>query len=298
MFRGLVATLSFLLPAVAFAQPPAPEPSRLERIAAVGQFVIGHRESAVPFAYFDQDQRPVGYGVDISRRVFEAVKAALGRPDLQLRFNAVTATTRLPLLEIKVIDIECGATGNTMDRQQTVTFSSTFYVDSVRIAVRAGSSVTGFDDLAGKRVAVVAGSPTEARVERLAAARKAGPTLTPVRSELWGVQALQDGRVDAFIAATALLLGEISRNSDPTRFKMVGDTLLVEPYACVLPKGDPAYKQLVDATLGDMMRSGAMAKLHAKWFEAPIPPYQRSLKLPLNEATRAAFASPNDRPLQ
>jgi len=298
MIRGLIVALCALLPAAVSAQQAAPQPSRLERISATGQFVIGHRESSVPFAYLVQAQRPVGYGVDIARRVFEAVKARLNQADLRMRFNAVTPSTRLPLMETRVIDIECGPTTNTIDRQKQVAFSSTFYVDEVRSAVRADSNVASFADLAGQRVAVVAGTTIEALVQRLAAERKIALTLVPVRSELRGVRALEDGEVDAFVAAAALLLGQLSLRSDPSRFKLVGDVLRNEPYACVLPKADPEYKQLVDATLTDMMRSGELAKLRAKWFEAPIPPYQRALKLPLNDATQAAFASPNDRPLQ
>jgi len=298
MIRGLIVALCALLPAAVSAQQAAPQPSRLERIAATGQFVIGHRESSVPFAYIDQAQRPVGYGVDIARRVFEAVKARLDQSGLRLRFNAVTVNTRLPLMETRVIDIECGPTANTIEHQKQVAFSNTFYVDAVRSAVRADSDVASFADLAGRRVAVVSGSAIEALVQRLAAERKIALTLVPVRSELRGVRALEDGRVDAFVAAAALLLGQISLRADPTRFKLVGDMLGNVPYACVLPKADPEYKQLVDATLADMMRSGELAKLHAKWFEAPIPPYQRALNLPLNDATRAAFASPGARPLQ
>lgn len=298
MVRGLIVSLLVVLPAAASAQQPAGEPSRLERIAATGQFVIGHRESAVPFAYLDPAQRPVGYAVDIARHVFAAVKATLGKADLGLRFNAVTPTTRLPLMETRVIDIECGVTTNTAARQQQLAFSNTYYVDAVRVAVRADSPIAGIGDLAGKRVAVVRGSTAEAQLERLAAERKIGLTTVAVRTELRGMHALEDGRADALVAAAALLLGQISRSADPARFKLVGDALLMQPYACVLPKGDAAYKQLVDATLTDMMRSGEMAKLHAKWFEAPIPPYRRALNLPLNDATRTAFASPNDRPLQ
>jgi len=137
-----------------------------------------------------------------------------------------------------------------------------------------------------------------AQVERLAAEKKMSLTTVQVPTELHGMHALEDGRADAVVAPIALLLGQISRSADPARFKVVGDPLLMQPYACVLPKGDPEYKQLVDATLAEMMRSGEMAKLHAKWFEAPIPPYRRALDLPLNDATRTAFASPNDRPLQ
>ncbi|HSO06540.1 MAG TPA: transporter substrate-binding domain-containing protein, partial [Pelomicrobium sp.] len=140
MIRRLLAVL-LLVPAVASAQGTAPEPGRLERIAATGQFVIGHREATVPFAYFDERQQPVGFGVDIGRRVFDAVKAKLGRPDLKLRFNGVTATTRLPLMETKVIDIECGVTTNTVARQRQVAFSNTIYVDAVRIVVRADSPI-------------------------------------------------------------------------------------------------------------------------------------------------------------
>jgi glutamate/aspartate transport system substrate-binding protein len=298
MIRGLIVALCALVPAAASAQQNAPQPSRLERIAATGQFVVGHRESSVPFAYIDQAQRPLGYGVDMARRIFEAVKARLDKADLRLRFNAVTANTRLPLMETRVIDIECGPTTNTVDRQKQVAFSNTFYVDAVRIAVRADSDVVSFADLAGQRVAVVAGSTIEALVQRLAAERKIALTLAPVRSERRGVRALEDGQVDAFVAATALLVGQSSLRADPSRFKVVGDVLLNEPYACALPKGDLEYKQLVDTTLTEMMRSGELAKLRAQWFEAPIPPYQRSLNLPLNGATQAAFASPNDRPLQ
>jgi len=298
MIRGLIVALSLAASASASAQQAAPEPTRLERIAATGQFVVGHRETAVPFAYFDQAQRPVGYGVDVARRVFEAVKAQLGKPDLRLRFNAVTATTLSPLIETRVVDIECGVTTNTPGRAQHVAFSSTFYVDAVRIVVPAGSSVAKFGDLAGKRVAVIADSKAEALVQRLAAEHKVAFEQTAVPNELRGVQALEDGRVDALIAAAALSLGQISRSANPGRFKVVGDALQLESYACVLPKGDVAFKKLVDATLAELMRSGAMAKLHAKWFEAPIPPYRWALNLPLNDATRAAFASPSDPPLQ
>ncbi|HSO07089.1 MAG TPA: transporter substrate-binding domain-containing protein, partial [Pelomicrobium sp.] len=169
--------------------------------------------------------------------------------------------------------------------------------DAVRIAVRADSPIAGFGDLAGKRVAVVAATTVEGLVARLAKERNVSFTTVPVRNNLRGVQALEDGRVDAYIAAAALILGELSRSADPSRYRVVGDPLLVEPYACVLPKGDTAFKALVDGVLKDMMANGDMAELHRRWFEAPIPPYQRALNLPLNDATRAAFASPNDRPL-
>lgn len=297
MIRGVIVILSVALSAAASAQQQvAPAQSRLERVATTGQFVIGHRETAVPFAYFDQAQRPVGYGVDIARRVYEAVKAQLGKPDLHLRFNAVTATTLPPLIETRVVDIECGVTTYTPERAQHVAFSSTVYVDAVRIVVPADSNLAKFGDLAGKRVAVVADSKIEALVKRLATEHKVALEYIPVLNELRGVQALEDRRVDALIAAAALSLGQISRSANPKRFKVVGDALQLDSYACVLPKGDPIYKRLVDATLAELMRSGAMAKLHAKWFEAPIPPYRWALNLPLNDATRAAFASPSEPP--
>lgn len=294
--RLLIAVLA-LLPWSAAAQAPAAEGSRLERIAATGQFVIGHRESTVPFAYFDRDQRPVGFGVDIARRVFEAVKAELKRPDLRVRYNGVTASTRLPLMETKVIDIECGVTTNTLERQQRVAFSNTIYVDAVRIAVPRDSPAREFADLAGKRVAVVAGTTIEELVARLAKERNVSLAMVPLNTNLRAVQALEDGRVDAYVAAAGLIMGEIARSEDPSRFKVVGDPLLTEPYACVLPKGDAAFKRLVDGVLAGMMASGEMAKLHDRWFQAPIPPHQRVVGLPLNDATRAAYAEPNDRPL-
>ena len=66
----------------------------------------------------------------------------------------------------------------------------------------------------------------------------------------------------------------------------------------MLRKDDPAFKQRVDASIQALMKSGEIAKVWDKWFMQPIPPTQVRVGLAPNEATKAAWASPNDRPAE
>jgi glutamate/aspartate transport system substrate-binding protein len=47
-----------------------------------------------------------------------------------------------------------------------------------------------------------------------------------------------------------------------------------------------------------MMKSGEMAKVYDKWFVQPIPPKMTKVGLPASEATKNAWANPNDKPVE
>jgi glutamate/aspartate transport system substrate-binding protein len=287
---------------VAAQQAPAPNPvarmPRLERIASANQFVIGFRENAVPFAFHGADGEAVGYGVDIATAVSRAVKERLQRPALNVRHNAVTPVTLVPLLVNGVVDIECGTTTNTVGRQKAVAFSNTIFVSIARIGVPAGSAIAGLDDLRGKRVVVAANTTTDQRVRALDAERKLGMTIVPARNNLRAFQALERGDADAFIAAEALLAGEFSRSGRRDAFKVVGDPIDREAFACVLPKDDPDYKRLVDDAIGRLMASGELARIYDRWFMQPLSREVRAIGLPMSTELRALIAAPNDKPIE
>lgn len=297
----LIALALLLFAGTATAQhaaSPGTKPSRLERIAASNQIVIGYQEAAPPFSYLDGEQRPIGYGIEVARAVAEAVRARLARPDLPIRYNALTPVTRFPLVVNGVVDIDCGSATNTLERQNLVAFSTTIFISESRIGVPNESDVRGFPDLAGRRVSLVAGTTTERRVEALAAERGMDLKVIPARNNLRAFQALQRGDTDAFVAAEALLAGELARTGGRSGFRIVGDAIEREAFACVLPRAEPAFKRLVDDTITAMMASGELARLYDKWFMQPIPPQNRALGLPMSDAMRALIAAPDDRPLQ
>lgn len=110
--------------------------------------------------------------------------------------------------------------------------------------------------------------------------------------------ALVEGRADAYVAAASIVAGEMLGLQDASALKMVGTGGAREPFGCMLPKGDAAFKKVVDSALETLMKSGEMEAMYNRWFMGPVPPFNRTVGLPLNEASRQLYQSPNDRPLE
>lgn len=286
--------LAIALALAATLNANADEPSgRLKRIKDTKTMVIAHGETGIPFSYLDQG-RPVGFGVDISLKVAEAVKAQLKEPDLRIRWNPVTLSTRFPLMVTNTVDLECIATTNTRARQEMVSFSNSFYVSEEAIVVRQDSSIKDYADLSGKRVTVAQNSTTERSLRALAKEGQAALTVMPQRSDFMGIRAVADGKADAHVAALPIIAGQVLRIADGDALKVVGSGRYREAFGCMLPKGDTELKQLVDRVLAELMASGEMERLYNKWFNGPVPPFGRSAHLSLNEDTRKLYQNPSD----
>jgi len=109
---------------------------------------------------------------------------------------------------------------------------------------------------------------------------------------------LESGRADAFVMDGQILAGNIAKSRNPADFKIVGEVLSVEPIAIMIRKDDPAFKKAVDDSIIKLMKSGDIAKLYDKWFTQPIPPTNTKVGLPATEATKNAWAHPNDKPVE
>lgn len=270
---------------------------RLKRIKETRTFVVGYREAAVPFSFLDQ-YKPVGFGVDLSRRVADELRKRLNEPELAIRWNAITLSTRIPLIVTNTVDMECTTTTNTRSRQNMVGFSNTFFVSDEGIATRRSSGIGNYDDLAGKRVSVAVGTTTERSLNALNAEKGLAMTILPQRTNQRAMQALVNGKADAFVAAKPILGGEIVRNPNGGGLHIVGGGRYLEAFGCMLPKGEAELKRVVDDVIAAMATSGEMDRLYKKWFIDPVPPYQNAIGLPMNEQTRRTYAAPNDTALE
>ncbi len=110
----------------------------LKKIADRNEIVLGYRESSIPFSYLDDDQKPIGYSIDLCLRIVDALRTSLNRPDLKVGYTPVTPATRIPLMANGTIDLECGSTSNTVDRQTQVAFAPTTFVTTTRFVVEEG----------------------------------------------------------------------------------------------------------------------------------------------------------------
>lgn len=286
---GLLAVLL-----VALATPA--QADTLQKIADSGRITLAYRESSVPFSYLGGPNEPIGFGVDIALRVAEAVRRATGRADLQIRWQAVTSQNRIPLVANGTVDLECGSTSNTASRAKTVAFAINYFYAGPRLLVRKDSPVHGFTDLAGRAVAVTTGTTTFKLLRQRNLERQAGMELIAGRDHVDSFLLVDSGRAAAFAMDDILLYGQILNAKRPQQWQVVGEPLQIEPYACMLRRQDPAFKQLVDGVIAGLMASGEFERIYAKWFLSPIPPRGRSLDVPMSPQLRANLRAHDDRP--
>ena len=294
--RWVVAGLACsLAPCWAAAQQPG---GTLGRIAETGTISLGHRESSIPFSYYDDRQQVVGYSHDLMLEAVEAVKRELKLPALRTKLTPVTSQNRIPLVQNGTVDLECGSTTNNLERQQQVAFSNSLFVVATRLLTRKDSGIRDFADLAGKNVVTTAGTTSERLLRRMNDERQLRMNVISARDHGEAFLTLQSGRAVAFMMDDALLAGERAKARRPEDWHIVGTPQSREAYGCMMRKGDPAFKKVVDEAIARAMTSGKAEQLYRKWFLSPIPPRGLSLELPFGDEMRALFKNPNDRALQ
>ena len=106
---------------------------------------------------------------------------------------------------------------------------------------------------------------------------------------------VRDNKAAAFAMDDVLLYGLRANSGQPEAFKVIGKSMSIEPYAIVLPKGDAAFKKLVDAEMRRIILSGEIRPLYSKWFEQTIPPKGINLALPMPAMLRDSFKYPSDK---
>jgi glutamate/aspartate transport system substrate-binding protein len=164
--------------------------------------------------------------------------------------------------------------------------------------VRADSGINSIKDLNGKNVVTTTGTTSVQTLRKNERATGVDFKEVMGKDHADSFLLLESGRADAFVMDGQILAGNISKSKNPAGFKIVGDVLSVEPIACMLRKDDPAFLKAVDDSIKRQIADGSLAKLYDKWFMQPIPPTNTKVGLPLSEATKAAWASPNNRPME
>ena len=267
----------------------------LQKIKETGTINVGHRESSIPFSYLDGNQKPVGYSMDLCNKVVEAVKKELKMPALVTKLTPVTSQTRIPLMTNGTIDLECGSTTNSLERQKQVAFGVTTFVSPVRMVVKADSGIKSLSDLNGKAVATTTGTTSDRYIKQNEKGQSIDVKNVYGKDHAESFLMVETGRASAFVMDEVLLAGFIASAKNPKDFALAGPALSTEPYGIMLRKDDPQFKALVDKTLTDLMKSGEINKIYAKWFTSPIPPKNVNLNLPMNAQLQEAIKNPNDK---
>jgi glutamate/aspartate transport system substrate-binding protein len=289
--------LALAITAVAAGSAFAQANDTIAKVKASGTITMGVRDSSGALSYTLGDGKYAGYHYDVCQRIIANLDKVVGKK-LEVKFLPVTSQNRIPLVQNGTVDIECGSTTNSAARQKDVAFVVTTYVEEVRIAVKANSGITSIAQLNGRNVATTTGTTSVQLLRKNE--RATGVDFKEVfgKDHADSFLLLESGRADAFVMDGQILAGNIATSKNPADYKIVGEVLSVEPIAIMIRKDDPAFKKLADDTVKDMIKTGELEKLYDKWFMQPIPPRNTRVGLPLSEATKAAWANPNDKPVE
>jgi glutamate/aspartate transport system substrate-binding protein len=292
------AALMSLCLATCATQALAQSSPTLKKIADTGSISLGHRESSIPFSYYDDKQQVVGYSHEMMLKAVEAIKAELKKPALAIKLVPVTSQNRIPLVLNGTVDLECGSTTNNKERAQQVSFSTNIFVVGTRLMTKKDSGIKDFPDLKGKNVVVTAGTTSERLLRKYNEEKQAGMSIISAKDHGESFLTLETGRAVAFMMDDALLYGEKAKAKKPDEWVVVGKAMSEEAYGCMMRKDDPGFKKVVDAAITKAMTSGEAAKIYAKWFQTAIPPKGLNLNWPMSDDVQALFKAPTDKPAE
>jgi glutamate/aspartate transport system substrate-binding protein len=295
--RLLIPLLTALL-GIAFLAAPAEADAltgTLKKIKDNNRLVLGVRDTAPPFSYLDQNQKVVGFAIDICVKIADAVKRELKMPGLEVAMEFVNSSSRIPLITNGTVDLECGTTTNNAERKKQVAFTNTHFLTATRFVSKKDQHIGSLDDLRGKAVASVAGSTNILMLIKANNERKLGITVIAAKDVPEAFLLVETGRAAAFVMDDVQLSVVAAQSKDPSAYVVSQETLSnPEPYGIMLRRDDPAFKAVVDRATADLYRSPEIMTIYDRWFLKPVPPRGLNYNVPLSSALRWAFENPTD----
>jgi glutamate/aspartate transport system substrate-binding protein len=238
----------------------------LDQIKKTGEIRLGYRTDAPPLAFKDSSGQPSGYSVELCQRVAAAVKDQLKLNELKTTFVPLTSENRLDAIVSNRADIECGATTMTLARAQKVDFTLMTFVTGGGILSRAGTGIDSLAALAGKSVAVVAGTTTESALKNYLQQKLIDAKVIALADRGEAMKQVQAKQVDAFASDQIVLIGAILQSADPNEYSLSRDLFSFEPYALVVRRNDADFRLVADRALAQLYRSGQIEQIFNRWF--------------------------------
>jgi glutamate/aspartate transport system substrate-binding protein len=269
----------------------------LKNIKESGAITLGYRDSSIPFSYLDDNQKPIGFAMDICYKIVDAVKKELKLDKLEVKLTPVTSSNRIPLLANGTIDLECGSTTNNAEREKQVSFTNTHFLTASRFVSKKSAKLARIDDLKGKSVVSTGGTTNIKQLNEANAARNLGVNIITAKDHAEAFLMVETDRAAAFVMDDILLASLVAGSKDPAAYVISTDAFSKpEPYGIMLRKDDPAFKKVVDAATVAVYTSGDGQKLYDKWFMQKIPPKGLNLNTPIGPELKHEFAKPSDSP--
>ena len=238
----------------------------LDQIKKSGEIRVGYRPDAPPLSFNDNSGQATGYSVELCKRIAAAVKDHLKLKDLKTTLVPLTSEDRIDAIINNRADIECGATTITLSRAEKVDFTLMTFVTGGGLLTLANSGVDSLASLAGKSVAVVTGTTSEAALRKYLQKNLIDAKVVAVADRSEGMKQLQAKKVDAFASDQVVLIGQILTASDPRAYSLGRDLFSFEPYGLVVRRNDADFRLVANRAIAQLYRTGQIEELFNRWF--------------------------------
>ena len=240
-------------------------PNTLAKIKAAKAINVAYSPDSLPFSFVSANNEPAGYSIDLCKRVIAQIAGVVNEPNLKINWIPGSVIIRLEMISAGKADLECANTTQTQMRLASVDFSNLIFVDGGGFLVKAGAPINSIPDLAGKKVAVLKGTTTEARLNETLRRRLVNATVVQITNASEGITMLEAGTADAYAGDKIKLIGLLAQSKEPARLAMLVEELSFEPYAMAIPRNDSAYRLEVNKALTQVYLSGDIESIFAQW---------------------------------
>ncbi len=260
IFAVVVVTLTLCFAAAGHA-------GALDDIEKKGEFVVGVRDGAIPFGFFDANNQQVGFSVDMAKEFNKALEAKFGKP-IKLTLKTINPKTRIPLVANRTLNMVAGSSTHTVAREETVDFTITVFLTGTQLLAKKNKGFTSYKDMAGKRVGAAQGSTNEKAIRDLNEKKAIDPPADIVvyQEHSQGMLALQKDIIDAYCTDGILLAGLKAKAPNPEEYELVGDLITYDPYAYIVPEDDSKFRDFINIELIGMIKDGRYEQYYEKWF--------------------------------
>ena len=261
--RILLTTILF----VVFVSPGAiaGDTPTLDQIKQTGKIRIGFRESEPPMSFLDKEGNPIGYSIDLCKRIVVGVEAAVGK-EIEIEYIPVTAKNRFTAVTENKIDILCGATTKTLSRSKLVDFTQLTFVTGASLMTLKGGEFNELSALDGKKVGVVSNTTTHETLKLLLKETLTDAEVVTFESATDAIASLRKAEIAAFSSDQVVLIGLLITSEDKDSFSIAPQVFSFEPFALALQRNDADFRLVADSVLSKLNRTGQIEQIYNKWF--------------------------------
>lgn len=267
-----------LLSLPAFAQELS---GTLKRVAESGEFRIGYVPDAPPMSYDGEDGKPVGYSITLCRSIANAVRDRTGLEELKLSFiPLILPEDRIAAVINHTIDIECGTSTVTLSRREKVDFTLMTYITGGAVLSLNGNAINSVEELGDKTIAVIRGTTTHTAIREYINNNEFKITLRIISTHSEGMELLNAGKVDGYASDRAMLVGQVVRSADRSRYTISRDVFSFEPYALMLARGDTEFRLVADRALAQLYGDARIQRIYHDWigrYGEPMTPIVKAM---------------------